>query len=302
VVVDFIALHEEEHAMTHVTTEAAAPTSEKAQAYYEQIEAMYVSLYGPNFHHGYWPSSGDGTTYEQALDNLTDQLINRVAVGAADRVLDLGCGIGGPAIRLARTTGAQVTGISNVASQIEHATAMAASDGMAERVTFEQADALKLPFPDESFDAVIALESLIHMQRDPALREIARVLRPGGRLAAADFCLNAPVTPARQEVLDRYRSLDTLSPFLLFDEFPPMIRRAGLEPVEIVDATTHVEKSVEVWRDRMESDRENLTNRYGEQELSGFVDLVGDVMTHGGPEYLFFTARKPARPGSAKAT
>ena len=69
--------------------------------------------------------------------------------------------------------------------------------------------------------------------------------------------------------------------------------------VEIVDATTHVEKSVEVWRDRMKSDRENLTNLYGEQEVAGFLELVDDVMTHGGPEYLFFTARKP---GSAKAT
>ncbi|WP_020674061.1 methyltransferase domain-containing protein [Amycolatopsis nigrescens] len=274
----------------------AETTSQKAQAYYEQAEALYVSLYGPNFHHGYWPSPDDGTTYEQALENLTDQIINRVGAGARDRVLDVGCGIGGPAIRLARTTGAQVVGISNVATQIEQATASASAENMAEQVSFEQADALGLPFPDESFDAAIAIESLIHMDRDPALREVARVLRPGGVFTAADFCLNAPVTPARQQVLDRYRDLDTLSSFHLFDDFPPMLRRAGLEPLELLDASSHVEKSVKMWWERTEADLENLTNQYGEQELSDFIGLFDDVITHGGPEYLFFTARKPTSP------
>jgi ubiquinone/menaquinone biosynthesis C-methylase UbiE len=287
--------------MTSEIADTTAPTSETAQNYYEQIEAFYVSLCGPNFHHGYWPSPSDGTGYEQAVDNLTDQLISRIGVGAK-RVLDVGCGFGAPAIRLAHTTGAQVTGISNVASQIEHANARAAAEGMAERVSFEEADALELPFPDESFDAAMALESLIHMERRPAMREIARVLRPGGVLAAADFCVNAAVTPARQEVLDRYRRLDTLSPFHLFDEFCPMIRRSGMEPVEIVDATIHVEKSLEVWRDRMEADRENLTNRYGTHSLSDFGDLLDDVITHGGPEYLFFTARKPTRAHPARTS
>ncbi|QFU92752.1 methyltransferase domain-containing protein [Amycolatopsis sp. YIM 10] len=275
-------------------------TSQRAQAYYEDAELLYVSLYGPNFHHGYWPSSDDGTTYEQALDNLTDQIINRVGAGPRDRVLDVGCGIGGPAIRLARATGAQVVGISNVATQIEQANARASGENMAEQVSFEQADALALPFPDDSFDAAIAIESLIHMDRDPALREIARVLRPGGVLTAADFCLNAAVTPERQKVIDEYRDLDSLSPVQPFDDFPPMLRRAGLEPVELLDASSHVEKSVEMWWKRTEADLENLTNRYGKQELSDFIRLFDDVITHGGPEYLIFTARKPAGRGPAQ--
>ncbi|MFI7121799.1 methyltransferase domain-containing protein [Amycolatopsis sp. NPDC049868] len=270
--------------------------SQKAQTYYEQAEAMYVSLYGPNFHHGYWPVPDDGTTYEQALDNLTDQIINRVGAGQGDRVLDLGCGIGGPAIRLARTTGAHVVGVSNVATQIERATARASAENLAEQVRFEQADALELPFPDESFDAAIAIESLIHMDRAPALSEIARVLRPGGVFTAADFCLNATVTPARQQVLDRYRDLDSLGSFHRFDEFAPMLRRAGLEPVELLDASSHVEKSVKMWWERTEADLENLTNQYGTQELDDFIGLFDDVITHGGPEYLIFTARKPLSP------
>ncbi|MGC7094222.1 SAM-dependent methyltransferase [Amycolatopsis lurida] len=271
-------------------------TSQRAQAYYEEAELLYVSLYGPNFHHGYWPSADDGTTYEQALENLTDQIINRVGAGPGDRVLDLGCGIGGPAIRLARTTGAQVVGISNVATQIEQANARAGAEGMAGQVSFEQADALALPFPDESFDAAIAIESLIHMDRDPALSEVARVLRPGGVLTAADFCVNAAVTPERQHVIDRYRDLDSLSPVQPFDEFPPLLRRVGLEPVELLDASSHVEKSVEMWWKRTEADLENLTNRYGKQELSDFIQLFDEVIKHGGPEYLIFTARKPNGP------
>ncbi|WP_410663350.1 methyltransferase domain-containing protein [Amycolatopsis sp. lyj-84] len=271
-------------------------TSQKAQAYYEQAEAMYVSLYGPNFHHGYWPRPDDGTTYEQALENLTGQIIDRVGAGPRDRVLDVGCGIGGPAIRLARTTGAHVVGISNVATQVEQATARAGAENLAGQARFEQADALEMPFPDDSFDAAIAIESLIHMDRDPALREIARVLRPGGVLVAADFCLNAVVTPERQRVLDRYRDLDSLSSFHRLDEFPPMLRRAGLEPVELLDASSHVEKSVKMWWERTEADLENLTDQYGKQELDDFIGLFDDVINHGGPEYLIFTARKPGGP------
>jgi O-methyltransferase StaMB len=275
-------------------TASTTTMTEKARKYYEEIEAFYVSLYGPNFHHGYWPSPDDGTTYERALNNLTDQIISRVGVGAGDRVLDVGCGMGGPAIRLARTTGARVTGISNVASQIRQATALAEAEGMAELVTFELADALALPLPDASFDAAIAVESLIHMPRDPVLGEIARILRPGGRLVAADFCLNSPVNAVRRELLDLYQRLDTLSPIIGFDEFGPMIRRAGLQPIELLDATKHIENSPRMWRDRMHADRQNLTDRYGQEGLSGFDKLIDDVITHGGPDYLFFTARKPS--------
>ena len=113
----------------------------------------------------------------------------RLPVGAGDRVLDLGCGGGRHAFEALRR-GASVVALDADAGELRGVADMVAAmadegqipDGATAGTV--RGDATRMPFPDGAFDQVIAAEVLEHIPDDwQALREIARVLRPGGQLA-----------------------------------------------------------------------------------------------------------------------
>nr|WP_275902540.1 class I SAM-dependent methyltransferase [Streptomyces clavuligerus] len=104
-------------------------------------------------------------------------------------VLDLGCGWAAPRCGSWSRTGARVTGVSVSEEQIRTAGRLAAEAGLADRAAFRHGDAMRLPFADASFDAVLALESMCHMpDRHQVLTEVCRVLIPR-RTAGADRCV-----------------------------------------------------------------------------------------------------------------
>ena len=117
-----------------------------------------------------------------------DRLMGEAGVTAADRVLDICSGLGGPARYLAWKAGCQVTGLDLTASRVEGATALTEAAGLADMVQFRQGNALALPFADAAFTLAISQEAFAHIPDKPALvAGIARVLQPGGRLVFSDI-------------------------------------------------------------------------------------------------------------------
>jgi ubiquinone/menaquinone biosynthesis C-methylase UbiE len=103
-------------------------------------------------------------------------------------VLDVGCGIGGPARYLARRFGCRVTGVDLTAELVRTAALLTERVGLAERVSFRAANALDLPFDDASFDLVWTQHAAMNIAERPRLyAEMARVLRAGGCLVAYDI-------------------------------------------------------------------------------------------------------------------
>jgi ubiquinone/menaquinone biosynthesis C-methylase UbiE len=117
----------------------------------------------------------------------TIELATRAGIQPGDRVLDVGCGLGGSARYLASEHGARVDGIDLTQEYVDTAQRLAELVGMQDQVHFLRADALDLPFADKSFDVVWTEHAQMNIaDKRGFYGELARVLVPGGRLAFHD--------------------------------------------------------------------------------------------------------------------
>lgn len=210
-------------------------------AYYDATWLDYRLLWmrgaSAAMHFGYWERGV--CDHAAALLRANAHLAELAEVKPGERVLDAGCGVGDSAVWLAQERGARVVGVTLVRSQIERARRLAQRRGLAHRVAFVQADYTRTPLAGESVDVVWALESLCHAPDKAAFyREVARVLRPGGRLVVAEYIRTGRALGGAKEGLVRewldgwaIRDLDTSG------EHIANARAAGLAQVVLADRT-----------------------------------------------------------------
>jgi SAM-dependent methyltransferase len=123
--------------------------------------------------------TGDFGAFSQYTSPSDDRLAERVPAHPNETILDIGCGAGPLALRLARA-GAQVTGVDIATNLLAQARAQAKAQGLS--VRFDEGDAEALPYPDSSFDMVVSQFGVMFAPRPPVVvSEMARVCRPEGR-------------------------------------------------------------------------------------------------------------------------
>jgi ubiquinone/menaquinone biosynthesis C-methylase UbiE len=160
----------------------------------------------------------------------TDRLLAVADVQHRERVLDIGCGVGTTAIRLARECGAEVVAADIAPLMRERAVANVAAARLKDSVQVQDADILALPYPVDSFDVVVAEAVTMFVSRPRAAAELVRVTRPGGRVLATEFYWRRPPTAEARQVF-----LGEVCPGLRFDsieEWARIYREAGLIDVE----------------------------------------------------------------------
>lgn len=162
-----------------------------------------------------------------------EAFVARMGLEPGARMLDIACGTGNVAIPLARR-GAVVAGLDMTPHLLEEARARAAREGL--RIRFDEGLAEMLPYPDGSFDVLVSMFGIMFSPLPATVAsEMARVLRPGGRLALANWTPSG-FTGRMSAVGHRYLpppSQDAISPFLWGEEATARDRlKRGFDAVE----------------------------------------------------------------------
>jgi ubiquinone/menaquinone biosynthesis C-methylase UbiE len=135
-----------------------------------------------------------GESYHPGGLDLTRRVARTIELRPGDRVLDLASGPGTTAFLLASEFGVEVDGVDLGDLTVAKANATAASEGLGEQVRFHLGDAERIPLPDASVDAVVCECAFCTFpDKKTAAAEMARVLKPGGRVGITDVALD----PAR---------------------------------------------------------------------------------------------------------
>jgi sterol 24-C-methyltransferase len=155
--------------------------------YYDLATEFYEWGWGTSFH---FADRRKGESFQQSILRHEYYLAGRLGVNKGSLLLDCGCGIGGPARNMAKFSEANIKAITINQFQVDRGNAICKREGLDDKVQLIQGDFMKLPFPDNHFDGVYAIESTCHApDRSKVYSEILRVLKPGGIFACYEWCL-----------------------------------------------------------------------------------------------------------------
>jgi SAM-dependent methyltransferase len=152
----------------------------------------------------------------------TEELLRQAELRPDHRVLDIGCGVATTAVQIARRFGSTVVAADISVDMRERAEQNIRRAGLGERVSVEKADICSLPFPNSSFDRVVAEAVTMFVDRDRAIGELVRVCRPNGLVLATEFQWRRPPSPEA-----RHSFLGEVCPGMLFDTVEDWLDRYG---------------------------------------------------------------------------
>ncbi|KAM7273470.1 hypothetical protein ACFE04_028134 [Oxalis oulophora] len=231
--------------LTRVTTATTDPSVVQLQEgiaeLYDESSGLWENLWGDHMHHGYYDSdanvSDSISDHRVAQIRMIDQALRFAAVSedplkTPKSIVDVGCGIGGSSRYLAKKFGATCQGITLSPVQAQRANALAAAQGLADKVSFQVADALNQPFPDGKFDLFVG--------------ELARVAAPGGTIIIVTWCHRdlAPteesLQPWEKELLGKINKAYYLPDWCSSADYVNLLQSLSLQDIKSEDWTQYV--------------------------------------------------------------
>ena len=251
--------------------------------YHDNMVAMLELIWGE----GYMAPGGPGN-----VARLLDRIDTR-----GKRILDVGCGIGGPALEMAQMHGAEVVGIDLEAPLVERATAAARERGLGDRCRFEVVRPGPFPFTSHSFDIVLS-SGAVTQTNDTAgiIADSLRVLKPGGVFTCYEWMrIDAPYS----DDMLRWLKLEELTYVLeTIETFAQLLRDAGFENVEARDASAWYRRECRREYERIRGDLyPRMVELLGQHDADHFVEnwqAMTVVCESGEMRQAYFRGRRPA--------
>lgn len=251
-----------------------AEESSNAAAVYDRVTEAWQLLLGDDLHFGYFENPS--TDLSVATAELTRNMARWAELRSGMKVLDVGCGIGGPALRIASEAQCAVTGISTSRVGIEIAASRARAQRLTDRTEFLERDGMANGFPKESFDCVWIMESSHLMEEKRALlSESARVLRPNALLVLCDITVKITI-PVWYQVrnLSEFENLNAVfgkQHVELLDTYAELSEDSGLTVLKRQDISRAVLPTLEHWRRKAKMHRREVQELVGKKYLERFV-------------------------------
>jgi len=245
-----------------------AEDSSNPVAVYDRATKAWQLLLGEDLHFGYFEYPKD--PLRTATVRLTREMASWAQLDSAKRVLDVGCGIGGPAIFLAQEVGCSVTGISTSGVGIRIAADRAEAQGLSHRVKFFERDGMANGLSAQTFDCAWIMESSHLMERkDLLLAESARALRREGVLVLCDIMVRKKI-PFQYLVrnLSEFENLNTVfgkQHVEFLDTYTELAESSGLVVQRTADISEMVFPTLEHWCENAELHRNEIRKLAGEE-------------------------------------
>jgi len=263
--------------------------------HYDISTLFYRLMWGPHIHHGYWL---DNESPEAAQIQLTSTLAGLASIKPNSVVYDIGCGMGGSSIWLAKNLQCHVTGVTLSPVQRRWASTSASLKRISPRPTFRCEDAESTQFPNGSADVVWSIECTEHLFNKPAFFEkAASWLKPGGRFALCAWLAGeSPMSESHEQQAMRVcegmfcPSLGSQSDYVGWFE------RAGLKVTAKGIWTNQVKQTWEICRKRVErTGVRYLAKVLGKNHVLflDHFDAILNAYNSGAMEYGYFIAEKP---------
>ena len=192
---------------------------------YDVISPYYPSLWGEHLHHGYW-IVGDESK-EKAQLQLVEHLAQLANIKSGSEILDIGCGMGGSSLYLARNYNATVTGITISPVQVDMATAAAARERIDAKFLVMDAEAMDFK---KQFDVLWSVESISHYQhREDFFVSASRLLKPGGAFGIIDWFKKKNLTSAETKKFILPIERGMLCELQIMDDYEEYLTSNGLQ-------------------------------------------------------------------------
>jgi cyclopropane fatty-acyl-phospholipid synthase-like methyltransferase len=252
-------------------------------AYFDLITDEGRLFYGDSFHFGYFRTGSE--TLAQALDAHTDLVAEMARPRGEHKLLDVGCGLGAPALRIAERYGCEITAVNLSREQIRQGRKLIEQRQMSDRVRIVRADARALEFADGSFDAIVCLEAagdicISEQDKERFVHELYRVLRPGGRVGFSDLALH---TNPPQTDDDTLRAVLYHRGEELVTNWPRLFLRSGFRVMACHDIIGETMPTWDRTRAVYEERRNEVVRRYGARiadRISAQVQRIPAILAH----------------------